>query len=125
MSTKIELPVYPSGNNDPLSSKGLLNGNGGDNNNNSSSSSSNGTGLPTSSQNGVSSAEGYKKIHPGTSLEVKRVQKGFRGVIKLGFESQSDWRIERKWEQQLRAEQNQFDLRLARVGPGQIQSFER
>jgi len=59
MSTKIELPVYPSGNNDTLSSKGLL---GNDSNG---ASSSNSGGLPTSS-NANSQAEAYKKIHPGT-----------------------------------------------------------
>ncbi|GAA6018120.1 hypothetical protein JCM11491_003325 [Sporobolomyces phaffii] len=63
MSTKIELPVYPSGNNDPLSSKGLLNGDGAN------SSSSNSQGLPTSS-NANSSAEAYKKIHPGIIIGI-------------------------------------------------------
>ncbi|GAA5847828.1 hypothetical protein JCM5353_000214 [Sporobolomyces roseus] len=64
MSTKIELPVYPSGNNDPLSSKGLLNESNG-----SSSSHNNSSGLPTSN-NSNSQAEAYKKVHPGVIIGI-------------------------------------------------------
>lgn len=58
----VKLPVYPSDNNDPLSSKGLLN--------------ERDEGLPTAVTNATSakpaasmaSAEGIKKIWPGPSL---------------------------------------------------------